>query len=301
MARPLRISFPDGVYHVTSRGDRRERIFVDDTDRGMLLGILAQACERFDASALAYCLMGNHYHFVLQSRRANLSRLMRHINGVYAQAFNRRHGMTGHLFQGRFTSIHVDRDAYLLEVCRYTDLNPVRAGMVDQPSDWPWSSYRSHAGLAPPPPWLDVANLRSCLIGDAPQTSADHVLAAARYRQLVADGRDVRLWETALRQGVYLGDDAFVDEVQKRMAQASRGCAEIPREQRQSRSAAIDLHASDCSLEQLVHRAYVHGGMSMPEIARSMDCSVSQVSRLLKRGEAATTQLLPGGLRRNEG
>jgi putative transposase len=105
MARPLRIEFPGAVYHITSRGDRREPIFVDDEDRLALLDIVAQALSRFDAQMLAYCLMGNHYHFVLHTRQANLSLLMRHINGVYTQSFNRRHNKVGHLFQGRFKAI----------------------------------------------------------------------------------------------------------------------------------------------------------------------------------------------------
>jgi REP element-mobilizing transposase RayT len=102
MSRPLRIEFPGAVYHVTSRGDRREPVFVDDEDRRCLLEIIGQAMSRFDAHILAYCLMGNHYHFVLHTRRANLSALMRHVNGVYTQAYNRRHDKVGHLFQGRF-------------------------------------------------------------------------------------------------------------------------------------------------------------------------------------------------------
>ena len=133
MARPLRIEFPGAVYHVTARGERREPIFVDDEDRRALLEIVAQALSRFDAEVLSYCLMGNHYHFVLHTRQGKLSLLMRHINGVYTQAFNRRHNKVGHLFQGRFKAILVDRDAYLLEVCRYVDLNPVRARMVRKP------------------------------------------------------------------------------------------------------------------------------------------------------------------------
>jgi REP element-mobilizing transposase RayT len=137
MARPLRIEFPDAVYHVTSRGDRQEPIFVDDRDRAALLGVVARALARYDTQALAYCLMGNHYHFVLHTRRANLSLVMRHINGMYTQVFNRRHGKTGHLFQGRFNAILVDRDSYLLEVCRYVELNPVRARLVSTVENWP--------------------------------------------------------------------------------------------------------------------------------------------------------------------
>ncbi|MHB1246055.1 MAG: transposase, partial [Sulfuriferula sp.] len=142
MTRPLRIEFPGALYHVTSRGDRREPIFEDDADRQAFMGIVALALDRFDACALAFCLMGNHYHLVLHTRQPNLSALMRQINGVYTQAYNRRHAKVGHLFQGRFKAILVDRDAYLLEVCRYVDLNPVRAAMVADPAQWPWSSYR---------------------------------------------------------------------------------------------------------------------------------------------------------------
>ena len=136
MSRPLRIGFPGAVYHVTSRGDRREPIFVDDTDRRALLEVVAQAMQRFDAEVLAYCLMENHYHFVLHTHQANLSLLMRQINGVYTQAFDRRHAKVGHLFQGRFKAVLVDRDAYLLAVCRYVELNPVRAGIVSTPDAW---------------------------------------------------------------------------------------------------------------------------------------------------------------------
>jgi REP element-mobilizing transposase RayT len=105
MSRPLRIEFPDAVYHVTSRADRREAIYRDEVDRQTQLDVQAQAKDRFDAQVLAYCLMGNHYHLVLHTRQGNLSRLMRHFNGVYTQAYNRRHGLVGHLFQGRFKAI----------------------------------------------------------------------------------------------------------------------------------------------------------------------------------------------------
>jgi putative transposase len=115
---PLRghLEFPGAVYHVTSRGDRREPIYRDDEDR---------------RQHLAHCLMGNHYHLALQTHQPNLSRLMRHLNGVYTQLFNRRHGLVGDLFQGRFKAILVDTDSYLLTLCRYVERNPVAAGLVD--------------------------------------------------------------------------------------------------------------------------------------------------------------------------
>lgn len=121
-----------------------------------LLGIVEQGLERFGAQMLAYCLMGNHDHFVLHTGSANLSLLMRHVNGLYRQRYNRRRGLAGHLLQGRFKAILVDRDARLLEVCRDVELNPVRAAMVDAPAGSPWSSGRSHIGLSTGFAWLDT-------------------------------------------------------------------------------------------------------------------------------------------------
>jgi REP element-mobilizing transposase RayT len=117
--------------------------------------------------------MGNHYHVVVAMPQGNLSALMRHLNGVYTQRFNRRHGKVGHVFQGRFKAILVDRDAYLLAVCRYVDLNPARARMVAAPGDWPWSSYRALTGAADIPPWLCAGVLHAMLLGRAPVTVAD--------------------------------------------------------------------------------------------------------------------------------
>ena len=214
MARPLRIEFPGAIYHVTSRGDRRDAIFDDDTDRQTFLLVLARAVQRFDAQVLAYCLMGNHYHLVLHTRQANLSLLMRQLNGVYTQAFNRNHDKVGHVFQGRFKAILVDRDNYLLALCRYVDLNPVRARMVAKPADWPWSSYRVHAGSADAPEWLDTAGLHGYLLGRSANNAADHREAAKRYAVLVASAPDLQIWTEGLRQQIYLGDDQFVEHMQ---------------------------------------------------------------------------------------
>jgi putative transposase len=161
MARPLRIEFAGALYHLTSRGDRREAIYEDDEDRQRFLDVLAEVVERYNWICHAYCLMTNHYHLVAETVEGNLSQGMRHFNGVYTQASNRRHSRTGHLFQGRFKGILVDRDVYLLELTRYVVLNPVRAQMVEAPEHWPWSSYRAMIGSAPAPPWLAVDGLLS--------------------------------------------------------------------------------------------------------------------------------------------
>jgi len=232
MSRPLRIEYPHALYHLTSRGDRREPVFLDDGDRDAFLGVLAQSCQRMDAAAYAYCLMGNHYHLVLTTRRPNLSMFMRQLNGVYTQRFNRRHGKGGHVFQGRFKSIVVDREAYLLELCRYVELNPVHAHMVDAPQDWPWSSFRAHAGLAPCPQWLDGATIQAALLGREPTTPAQRRAAARRYVTLVEAAPDASIWATGLRRQIFLGDDAFVQRVQKLAPPASLGSRSVPRAQR---------------------------------------------------------------------
>lgn len=298
MARPLRIEFPGAIYHVTSRGDRREPIFVDDVDRSGLLAVVGQALQRFNAQMLAYCLMGNHYHFVLYTRQANLSLLMRQINGVYTQAFNRRHLKVGHLLQGRFKAILVDRDAYLLEVCRYVELNPVRAKMVAQPSDWPWSSYRVHAGLVPngeAPAWLDVAGLQGYVLGRPAESAADRRRGAQRYAKLVAEAHDVRLWDEALRQQIYLGDEAFVERMQQQVQTDSRASkstrriasSDIPAIQRRPPRSLLQWLKEDGPRPQVLYNAHTQGSYTMSAIAAQLGLSVSRVSRLVAKYEQA--------------
>ncbi len=143
MARPLRIQRPNLTYHITSRGNNRARLFLDDVDRIRFLEILEDTVTSFALLVHSYCEMDNHYHLVVTTPRGNVSRAMRHQNGVYAQWWNRRHKRCGHAFQGPFNAQVVECDEYLLEVCRYVALNPVRANMVRRPEKWPWSSYRA--------------------------------------------------------------------------------------------------------------------------------------------------------------
>lgn len=282
MSRPLRIEFPHALYHLTSRGDRREPIFLDDADRVAFLGVLAQCCERMDAAAYAYCLMGNHYHLVLTTRRPNLSALMRQLNGVYTQAFNRRHGKVGHVFQGRFKAVLVDREAHFLALCRYVELNPVRARMVRAPQDWPWSSYRVHAGQVQCPPWLDGAAVHAAMLGREPATAAQRRQAARRYAAQVAQAPEASIWEEGLRQQVFLGDEAFVERVQKLAAAPSLRSRSVPRPQR-SRPATLDHWLKSCATrEEAMSRAHVESGMTMTAIAREVGLSVGRISQLIR-------------------
>lgn len=293
MSRPLRIEFPGAVYHLTSRGDRREPIYRDDVDRQCQLGVLAQALARFDASVLAYCLMGNHYHLVLQTHAGQLSRLMRHLNGVYTQAFNRRHAVTGHLFQGRFKALLVDRDEQLAALCRYVERNPVAAGLVPRPADWPWSSCRAHLGLAPAPRWLAIDDLYGILLGREPVSKHDQKRAALRYAELVdgAQQSDANFWDARLRGQIFLGDEAFAERMRAKAAPSARQSHEIPSRQRKGAASGpatwdgwLTAHAG--SRARALHAAYRAGWMAMPGLASVSGLSVAHVSRLIRAVDA---------------
>jgi len=249
------------------------------------MDVLARAVQRFDVEIYAYCLMGNHYHFVLQTRQRNLSRLMRHVNGVYSQAYNRRHGIVGHLFQGRFKAIHVDRDAYFLEVCRYVELNPVRAGIVAEPSDWRWSSYRAHAGLTVWPAWLGSVSLHAHLLGHEVENAGDTERAQFLYEELVRGGLGDCLWDRALRQEIYLGESAFIERIQARIASRDMTSKDIPAVHLRKPAEEMLRVDETAWREAAMLRAYIVEGQSMSMIAKDWNLSVSRVSRLIKRAE----------------
>ena len=154
MARPLRIIYPGAFYHVTSRGNEKKDVFKSRRDREKFLEYLASATQRYEAVIHAYCLMSNHYHLLLETPAGNLSQIMQHINSAYTTYFNIKRKRAGHLFQGRYKAILVEADEYATELSRYIHLNPVRAGMVTKPEDFPWSSYRGYIGHGNAPEWL---------------------------------------------------------------------------------------------------------------------------------------------------
>jgi putative transposase len=284
MTRPLRLELPDAIYHVTSRGNRQDAIFVDDEDRQRFLSILAQTLDRFQASVVAYCLMDNHYHLVLYTPLPNLSALMRRLNGMVTQSYNRSHGKVGHLFQGRFKAILVDQDAYLLTLCRYVERNPVRAGMVPHAKDWPWSSYRAHIGNASSPPWLASIRLHGYLLGRTPETPADTKRAQQLYRQMVQDEDQMPIWKQGLRQQIFLGDEAFARRMQAMIDEQHLNDGDIPKQQRLADKPLATWLEQANSREHGLYLAHKHGGKTMTALAQELGLSVSRVSRLVARG-----------------
>jgi hypothetical protein len=232
--------------------------------------------------------MGNHYHLVLHTREPNLSRLMRHANGVYTQSFNRRHGLVGHLFQGRFKAILVDRDAHLLALCRYVERNPVAAGLVAAPRDWRWSSYRTHVGTEPTRAWLDSDGLHAYVLGREVRTERDRQTAARRYAVLVeeAQASDATFLQDNVQGQIYLGDEAFAERARERASTAQRIQPEVPKSQRRPDLRWADwLARAGNDRDRGLYLAYREGAWTMLSLAIEVGLSVSHVSRVIGRVE----------------
>lgn len=275
MSRPARIEFPNALYHVTARGDRREDIFEDDQDRRTFLSILEQVVTQYNWVCHAWCLMDNHYHLLVETPDSNLSKGMRQLNGVYTQANNRRHQRVGHIFQGRFKAILVDSDAYLLELARYVVLNPVRAGLVEKPADWTWSSYRASVGLEPAAPWLAVDGLLS-------DFGKRRSLAQQRYAQFVAEGINAGSPWSNVKGQLFLGDERFVQRMQSHL-QTGKDDVQIPIAHRRPPPpplAQIERHARDRNTA--IVEAYATGAYSYQQLADYFGLHFTTVGRIVR-------------------
>ena len=270
MSRPLRIQIPGGTYHVTARGNQKLPIFVDDADRRTFLYTVDQVISRFRWQCLAYCLMDNHYHLVVTIGEPNLARGMRHLNGVYAQRFNRRHARGGSFFERRYGAVLVERDAHMLEVLRYVARNPVRAGLRGRPEQWWWSSHRAVLGLDPGG-FVAVGAVLS-LFADQPS------LGRRRYAAFVDDS------------------SADVAPAPDEPIAGSRRFLETHLPDRRPSPEIARRHWHPCrpSLGELFDRferdeaiavAYREHGYTMQEIAAALGCHYATVSRRLRLWE----------------
>jgi len=217
MSRPPRIEYPDAIYHVTTRGIEGRPIAMDDRDRSRWLEQLECVVLRHEWRVFAFALMGNHFHLFLQTPRPNLSRGMHDLNGGYVNFFNTRHQREGHLFQGRFKAFLVEDEGYWLEVSRYVHLNPVRAGIVTKPEDWPWSSYVGYHRPRLRLDWLDYGRVLDEFGGNDKN-------GWRQYREFVEDGLGRQLdspFEHAIHD-LILGSDRLVEWVQELLSTSSR-------------------------------------------------------------------------------
>ena len=280
MARQLRLEFPGAIYHVTSRGNAQSPIFIDDEDRVLFQTCLGEVVARYSWLCHAYCLMDNHYHLLIETPDGNLSLGMRQLNGVYTQRFNRRHGRVGHVFQGRFKAIVVDRDSYLLELCRYVVLNPIRAGMVEQIEHYAWSSYPATMGLARCPAWL----VTDWVLGQFAKT---RVVSRRRYAEFVAEGKGLPSPWPALRGQALLGSETFVEKMLPYLEGAC-DIKEIPRAQRLLHRPTLEsmftneVHADKSARNEAIRKAFLNYGYSMATIAHQARLHYSTVSKVIK-------------------
>jgi putative transposase len=235
MTRPLRIEYPGAYYHITSRGNERKNIFINSGDRNNFLSCLKSAHQRYGAVIHAFCLMNNHYHLFLETPKGNLSQIMQHINGAYTNYFNIRHKRIGHLFQGRYKAILVEADSYAGELSRYIHLNPVRAGIVDMPEKFSWSSYNCYVGKKKKLNWL-TTDFILCYFGNG------ILQARKRYQEFVNARINVK-YDSPLEQTVastILGSDHFIELIKDKYLDLKKRDRNLPALKKLTRNPGID-------------------------------------------------------------
>jgi putative transposase len=280
MARPLRLHIPHAFYHVMSRGNAKQLIFVEAADYERFLELLQSTSSRFGVRCHAYCLIRNHFHLLLEPDIDPLSRMMQQLNSAYSQSFNRRHDRVGHVLQGRFKALLVDRDEYFLQLLRYIMLNPVEAGLVDDPGAWRWSSYRATAGLTEPPSFLalsDVWNLFDVSVRDAQR----------RFVAFVDAGRG----QIAPSGPVVFGSDTLRADVAIAL-EPHRDVRDFSRQERYAVRPSLECllgtaHDRASRLKAMAD-AYWRYGYTLREIGTLLGCHESTVLRRIRRADAAT-------------
>ena len=279
MARPLRIEYPGALYHVTARGNARQDIFHDDHDRREMLDLLKEIITDLNWICHAYCLMTNHYHLLVETSEGNLSRGMRHLNGIYTQRFNRRHSLTGHVFQGRYKAIVVEKDTYLLALCRYIVRNPSKAGLVHTPAEWPWSSYRDTAGIVKGEGIVHADWILS-QFSDSPPAAR-----RAYHLFVLSEKEQPNPWES-LQGGIYLGKGSLMEKM-KVLTRGKERFKEIPRKQRYATrpplSEIIGKVSAASEDPDKIYSAYKDYGYTLKQIGDHVGLHYSTISRHIKR------------------
>lgn len=280
MARPIRIEFPDAVYHVTTRGEDGGNIFVDEQDRQIFLNVLEEVVRRTGWIVHAYVLMDNHYHLMVETPQPNLSRGMRQLNGVYTQRFNSLHGSGGRVFQGRFKAVLVERNSHMLDMCRHVVLNPLRVKAVRNLSRYRWSSYRATAGEAKAQAWLHTNWVLQ-------QFARSGAAAQRKYAEFVGAGSDMPSPLLRVKSQILLGSAAFVKKMQQRLAGKELAKSGNGKARRPLLSAVFSGKTLKDKMlrNQAIQRAYQDHGYTMAEIATAAKIHFSTVSKIIKSGE----------------
>ena len=280
MARPIRLEFPDAVYHVTTRGDGGADIFLEDQDRQLFLTVLGEVVSRAGWIVHAYVLMDNHYHILLETPNGNLSRGMRQLNGVYTQRFNNVHGSGGRVFQGRFKAVLLEREHALLDLCRYSVLNPLRLKAVKNISRYRWSSYRATAGEVQAPTWLSTGWILS-------HFGRSSSVSQRKYAEFVGAGVGLPSPLSKVKSQILLGSAAFVKKMKLRLLSK----VDLKRDKKKPKRPALGTIfpqkvRQDKSLRNAeIRRVYQEYGYTMAEIADAAQIHFSTVSKVIKMAE----------------
>jgi REP element-mobilizing transposase RayT len=295
VARALRVEYPGAFYHVASRGNERRDLFLNARDREQFLSYLESATVRYGARIHVYCLMSNHYHLLVETPHGNLSRIMQHINGAYTTYFNVKRGRAGHLFQGRYKAILVDKDEYAQVLSRYIHLNPVRAGLVAKPGEYLWSSYRAYAGPVFTPPWLHREFILSYF-------GSEEKTAQKRYRDFVDGeaGRECASPFENVRASTLLGSESFVEWVCEKFLKEAQANRELPalsqladRPALEAIRAAVEgLFVNDRATARRVglYLCRRHTGLKLKEIGTAYGVGESAVTQASRRVSEAMKQ-----------
>ena len=288
MARPLRIQYSGAFYHITSRGNERKDVFKSIKDRERFLSYLESAAKRYGARIHVYCLMSNHYHLLLETPDGNLSQIMRHINGAYTTYFNTKRKRSGHLFQGRYNAILVDGDEYAAQLSRYIHLNPVRAGIVEEPGEYPWSSFQYYAGNKKSPGWLTMDFVLEFFGGN-------NANAKTAYRKFVM-ALNNREYESPLKEVVastILGSREFVMDIQKKLLGNAKKDRNVPavrelasgKDVKEIKDAVASVFNDNPQLARkaAVYISHRYSGRKLKEIGSHFDIGESAVSQTSRR------------------
>jgi len=288
MTRPLRLSFENAFYHITARGNRREKIFYSDRDKEVFLKRLKEMLLKYSMICYAYCLMDNHYHFFIKTNQSNLSQGIHYLNSSYANWFRNKHQIIGPLFQGRFKSILVDADHYALVLSAYIHLNPLRAGVVNQLKDYPWSSY------------LDYLDLRESHIADPSfilkLIDNNHFKAIRKYREYVLENQNLEDPLSESYHHIAIGSETFIEEIKEKMEHKGQR-REIPSTRILSE---YDADTVITKMIQVLHierniifdkrRGNLYRSLAIYLIKRFTPLSLSEIGELFKMDYSAVSQ-----------
>ncbi|MCB1645906.1 MAG: transposase [Pseudomonadales bacterium] len=279
MSRPVRIEFPGAHYHITTRGLDDRTVFADNEDRIVFLNVMDTVVSRFGWLIHSYVLMDNHYHLIVEIPQGNLSKGMRQLNGVYTQHFNRRHGIDGSLFQGRFKSVLFEPEVYLLPLCRHVMLNPTRIGKSRSVQTHRWSSYRAFAGMVNPPVWLCTEKVMGHFGGIS-------TAARNRFKTYVKEGVGLESPLAMRSSQVLLGSPAFISEMQP-VLNGEKLLRKGPRAAGRRRTLNGLFgnvgHKTRAERNDLIRKAHIDHNYTLMEIGEFLDLHYTTVSKIVNQ------------------